>query len=69
MIEKSVEDEGNGFNYRDMMVEFAEFSQTLPKKRGLFIVNYLTDELSFNEKGNRVTMVKYLKPEAGTVLH
>jgi len=52
-----------------MMVELAEFSQTLPKKRGLFIVNYLSDELSFNEKGNRVTMVKYLGPETGTVLH
>ncbi len=65
----SVEDEGNGFDYNNLLIEFAEFSQTLPKKRGLFIVNYLTDEISFNEKGNVITMVKNLKPETGRVFH
>lgn len=65
----SVEDEGDGFDYKNLLTGFAENSQTLPTKRGLFIVNYLMDELSFNEKGNRVTMVKYLQPEGKRVLH
>ena len=65
----SVEDEGNGFDYKNLLTEFSEDSQTLPTKRGLFIVNYLMDELSFNEKGNKVTTVKYLQPEGKRVLH
>ena len=65
----SVEDEGNGFDYNHLLTEFSENAQTLPTKRGLFIVNYLMDELSFNEKGNMVTMAKYLEPEGKRVLH
>jgi DNA-binding response OmpR family regulator len=65
----SVEDEGDGFDYKNLLTEFAENPQTLPTKRGLFIVNYLMDELSFNEKGNKVDIVKYLQPEGKRVLH
>jgi DNA-binding response OmpR family regulator len=65
----SVEDEGDGFDYKNLLTESAENPQTLPTKRGLFIVNYLMDELSFNEKGNKVDIVKYLQPEGKRVLH
>jgi len=65
----TVEDGGDGFDYNHLLTEFSENAQTLPTKRGLFIVNYLMDELSFNEKGNIVTMVKYLEPEGKRVLH
>lgn len=64
-----VEDEGEGFDYKHLLSEFSENAETLPTKRGLFIVNYLMDELSFNKKGNQVTMVKHLGPEAKRVLH
>jgi DNA-binding response OmpR family regulator len=64
-----IEDEGEGFEFKNLLDEFSENAETLPTKRGLFIVNYLMDELSFNEKGNRVTMVKYIGPDVKRVLH
>ncbi len=68
-ITVTIEDEGEGFEYNNLLSEFTENSETLPTKRGLFIVNYLMDELSFNEKGNKITMVKYLNPDVKRVLH
>ena len=65
----SVEDEGKGFEYKTVLPEFAERDHGLPTKRGLFIVNYLMDEVSFNEKGNIITMVKRLKSDEKRVLH
>ena len=65
----SVEDEGQGFDYKEILSAFASRDQGLPTRRGLFIVHYLMDELSFNEKGNIVTMVKRLKSEEKRVLH
>jgi DNA-binding response OmpR family regulator len=65
----SIEDEGQGFDYKKILSAFAGIDQGLPTRRGLFIVHYLMDELSFNEKGNIVTMVKRLKSEEKRVLH
>jgi len=64
----SVEDQGEGFDYRKVVSEFTDNADTLPTRRGLFIVHYLMDEVMFNEKGNKVTMVKYLRPEVKRVL-
>jgi len=65
----TVEDEGEGFDCAALAGEFSENAATLPSKRGLFIVNYLMDELIFNEKGTSITMVKYLSTERKRVLH
>jgi DNA-binding response OmpR family regulator len=65
----SIEDEGQGFDYKETLSAFAGREQGLPTRRGLFIVHYLMDEVSFNEKGNIVTMVKRLKSEEKRVLH
>lgn len=65
----TVEDEGDGFDCAALAGEFSENAATLPAKRGLFIVNYLMDELIFNEKGTSITMVKYLSSERKRVLH
>ncbi len=65
----TVEDEGAGFDCSTLAGEFAEAATTLPDKRGIFIVNYLMDELIFNEKGTSITMVKYLSTERKRVLH
>lgn len=59
----SIEDEGGGFNHYKELLELKEDSHTLPTKRGLFITNYLMDELSFNKEGNLVTVIKYLQEE------
>jgi len=65
----SVEDEGRGFDYKEVFSELADQDKTLPAKRGLFIVNYLMDEVSFSDRGNRVTIIKHLKSEEKKVLH
>ena len=65
----TVEDEGEGFDCSALASEFSENAATLPSKRGLFIVNYLMDELLFNERGTSITMVKYLSTERKRVLH
>ena len=64
----SIEDQGDGFDHAKIVGEFIDNLETLPARRGLFIVHYLMDEMSFNEKGNKVTMVKYLHPEINRVL-
>ena len=64
----SIEDQGEGFGYKKIVSEFTDNADTLPAQRGLFIVHYLMDEMFFNDKGNKVTMVKYLHPEVTRVL-
>ena len=64
----NIEDQGDGFDYAKIVGEFTDNAETLPARRGLFIVHYLMDEMSFNEKGNKVTVVKYLHPEVNRVL-
>jgi len=64
----SVEDQGEGFDYKKIITEFSDNAETLPAHRGLFIIHYLMDDMVFNEKGNKTTMVKYLHPEVNRVL-
>jgi DNA-binding response OmpR family regulator len=68
-ITVSVEDQGEGFDYASLLHEISEQAETLPTKRGIFIVNYLMDDISFNDKGNTVTMSKYISPDATRVFH
>lgn len=63
-----IEDQGEGFDYKKIVSEFTDNADTLPAQRGLFIVHYLMDEMFFKDKGNKVTMVKYLHPEVTRVL-
>jgi len=64
----SIEDQGEGFDYKKIVSEFTDNVDTLPAQRGLFIVHYLMDEMFFTDKGNKVTMLKYLHPEVTRVL-
>ncbi|HOK25233.1 MAG TPA: ATP-binding protein [Bacteroidales bacterium] len=56
-LKVSVEDEGNGFNYNEIP------DPTLPENiekltgRGVFLMRKLADEVRFNEKGNKVTLI------------
>ena len=65
----SVADEGTGFNYGPLLAQLQQQVENLPTKRGLFIVHYLMDELAFNDRGNRVTVVKHLVESGGSLPH
>jgi len=55
----SVKDEGAGFDGESYLGRIREEQESVPDKRGLFIVDFLMDELRFNKKGNEVTAVIY----------
>ena len=51
----TIQDEGNGFDVKAFKQQLQQNTIDIPNKRGLFIVEYLSDEISFNDKGNEVT--------------
>lgn len=61
--EFTVEDEGEGFNYKDKhFSDLFSSSDNVYREngRGIFIASCYFDEVSYNEKGNGVTLVKYI---------
>jgi len=56
----TIQDEGNGFDVKEFDRQLKQNAIDIPNKRGLFIVEYLADEISFNDKGNEVTATIYL---------
>ena len=56
----TIQDEGNGFDVKEFDRQIKQNAVDIPNKRGLFIVEYLADEISFNDKGNEVTATIYL---------
>ena len=62
-LQFSVKDDGNGFKWQQRMQDDAE-EPTQPLNvsgSGLKIISTIFDSLTFNEKGNELTMIKYLK--------
>lgn len=57
-----VADQGSGFDTSNVPM-FDENMKTLPSERGMFIVSSNMDEVSWNEKGNEITMVKRMGRE------
>ena len=55
----SIGDEGEGFNPADVPDPTAAENLTATSGRGLALINAYMDEVTFNERGNEVTMVKY----------
>ena len=55
-----VGDEGDGFNHEEVPDPTTDENLSTPHGRGLFILGTCMDEVSFNQKGNRVSIVKYL---------
>ena len=55
-----VKDEGSGFDYRRLEDPTANESLMKNSGRGVFLIKNLMDEIEFNERGNKVKMVKYL---------
>jgi len=56
----SVEDEGKGFDYHKLPDPTKEENLLTGSGRGVFLIRHLMNELRFNKKGNRLTMVKYI---------
>ena len=56
----TIQDEGKGFDVKEFDRQLKQNSIDIPNKRGLFIAEYLSDEISFNDKGNEVTATIYL---------
>ena len=57
----SVEDEGEGFNYQNVPDPTLEQNVARAGGRGIFLVRKFMDKVYFNQKGNKITMIKTLK--------
>ncbi|MGQ9631136.1 MAG: response regulator [bacterium] len=54
-----VEDEGDGFRWREIPDPRSMEALFEKRGRGIFLMRYYMDEINFNDKGNVVTMIKY----------
>ncbi len=61
-----IEDEGEGFDYRTLKMEAPEDPRLLTT-RGYVLVKALSEEIRFNEKGNRIFTVIKLKKKRSQV--
>jgi len=55
-----VEDEGRGFDYRNISNPTEEGNILKASGRGVFLIRHLMDEVEYNDSGNRIRMVKKL---------
>ena len=56
----TITDEGEGFDYKHIPDPTLEENLQELKGRGIFLIRRLMDEVQFNERGNSITMVKFL---------
>ncbi|MCP4641926.1 MAG: ATP-binding protein [bacterium] len=61
----TVEDEGDGFDVNTVDTRLPDDPRQV-RQRGFALVNALTTELAFNEKGNQVTAIVELEGSGGT---
>ncbi|MDY0092737.1 MAG: response regulator [Candidatus Vecturithrix sp.] len=54
-----IQDEGKGFDPN--MLRFSDPLHIIPTGRGIFIITSFMDQVFWNEKGNIITMIKYLQ--------
>ncbi|HOJ61882.1 MAG TPA: response regulator [bacterium] len=59
----TIEDEGNGFDWRSLPDSLDHIKMLANHGRGLFLIRAFMSHVDFNEKGNRITMVK-IRPGA-----
>ena len=57
-IRFDIEDEGHGFEWRQLPHTYDEEEVLNSHGRGLFLIRSFMDEVRFNEAGNRITLVK-----------
>ncbi len=56
----AVEDQGNGFDHRNLILRIPEDAQQI-RQRGYPLINAFSENIAFNDKGNRVTAVVRLQ--------
>ena len=59
MLSISVEDEGKGFDWKSKLS--TDVKGLMFSGKGLFLAKAMVDNMTFNEKGNIVTIFKKLK--------
>ena len=52
----SIADEGAGFNYKEIPDITSKARELVFPGRGLFLIKSLSDEVTFNEKGNEISL-------------
>jgi serine/threonine-protein kinase RsbW len=55
----SVKDEGPGFNFKNIPDPLLPENRMKDHGRGLFLIRHYLDEVTFNQKGNRIMGRKY----------
>lgn len=58
-IKFEIRDEGPGFNHRDVLDPTQEDNIERIGGRGLLLIRSFMDEVSYNSRGNEITLVKY----------
>jgi serine/threonine-protein kinase RsbW len=56
----SITDSGKGFDYELLPDPTTDENILRGSGRGVFLIRHLMDKVQFNEKGNSLTMIKYL---------
>ncbi|MBI1387068.1 MAG: response regulator [bacterium] len=59
-----IEDEGAGFDWSRIPKSFEDHEIMANHGRGLLLIQAFMDEVRFNEKGNRITLVKKTVPQS-----
>lgn len=59
-IQFTIQDEGDGFNFKDLPDPTAPENIEKPGGRGIFLMKHLADEVSFNEDGKQVELTFYM---------
>ena len=59
-----IRDDGQGFDHTAVADPTSPEFLERPGGRGVFLMRAFMDEVIYNDKGNEVTLVKHLTPEA-----
>jgi len=57
----TVADEGQGFDYNALSDPLKESEALATSGRGIFLIKQMSDEVTFNETGSEITIIKKLK--------
>jgi len=57
----AVEDQGRGFNYKNLSDPTEDENLLKAGGRGLFLIQNIMDKVEFNPQGNKITMTKFFK--------
>jgi serine/threonine-protein kinase RsbW len=60
-FEAVIEDEGKGFDYKRLADPTKKANLLKLGGRGVYLIRALMDKVEFNDKGNRITMTKYIR--------